>query len=85
MLALRVSCKNTYSERCIATLLSVFVDPGAGVTVVDRVGFLNPPEDASRAMTPTGVFGDGGAAMDGDARVSDNGSAARLRAIGIRL
>ena len=51
------------------------VEPGAGL-----------PENASRAMAPTGVFSDGGvAAMDGEARVSDGGSPAPLRATEIWL
>ena len=51
------------------------IEPGAGL-----------PEDASRAMAPTGVFRDGGvAAMDGDAGVSDSGCPAPLSASEIPL
>ena len=85
MLSFHVLCKNTYPEKFVATLLSLFVDPGAGVAV-DWVGFCEPPEDASRAMAPTGVISDGGVVpMDRDAGVSDSGCPAPLSASEIPL
>ena len=62
-------CKNTYVERFAARWLPLCVAPDAGL-----------PEDASRAMAPTGVFSDGGVAADGGAGISNSGCPGPLSA-----
>lgn len=61
MLSFYVMCSNKYVVRASGRRLSLRVDPGA-----------DPPEDASRAMAPTGILSDGECdTPDGETGIAD--------------